>query len=80
MDYIIFYRTLDTNHAKWGPQWTHRFETVGVSTPLLDNTDVMAIHDALQAEHPHHRLEIVSILPCQTSVTADYTEVAKLIG
>ena len=72
MDYIVFYRTLDVHHHRWGPQWTHRYETVSINRAVADNEDVAAIHDELAKEHRNLKLEIVSILPV-TSVTTDYT-------
>lgn len=73
MDYLVFYRTLESNHARWGQQWTHRFDVVSLSEPISCTEDVQAIQQHLSKEHPAKKLEITSVLPAsQNSVSRDY--------
>jgi hypothetical protein len=63
MEYIVFYRTLDTNHAKWGPQWTHRYDVVEINVKVATIEDIQAIAEQLSQENNGKRVEVMSMIP-----------------
>lgn len=69
MDYMVFYRTLEYNHATWGPQWSSRYEVVDVNPPITSSEDVDAIRDVLQAANNHKKTEIVSVMPIDQKIS-----------
>jgi hypothetical protein len=73
MDYLVFYRVLESTHARWGHQWSHRYDVVSLSEPISCTEDVTAIQNHLAKEHPGKRLELTSVMPTtQNSVSREY--------
>lgn len=62
MNYLVFYRTLESTHARWGHQWAHRYDAVTLSEPIACTEDVQAIHQELSRLFPNKKLEITSVL------------------
>lgn len=69
MNYMVFFRVLDYNHAMWGPQWSHKYEVVDVNPPVSTTEDLAAIHDVLAAANQPKKVEIVSAIPLPAGIS-----------